>query len=169
MKKSISILLCLLLVFGLSLNLSAQNGEELDQVELLKQFIGTWEADFGNDTVVVFIFTPINNGLHFVMENKANGETYQTQKGVYGFSDDKQIICAAWTNPGGRFVIDKGRFETKTKLIIERYTGNSSHAYLMGQWDFLTPDSFVIHGMVRGDEMTWPTDWFEWGIAKKVK
>ena len=93
MRKSINICLCLALAFSLSLNISAQSTEkELDQVELLKQLIGTWEADIGKDSVSVLVFTPLNNGLHFVQENKANGEVYMTLKGILGFSNDKQMI-----------------------------------------------------------------------------
>jgi hypothetical protein len=158
-----------MLVLGFSFNLSAQNEEELDQVELLKQFIGTWEAEIGMDSVTVIVFTPLNNGLHFVQENKANGETYVTLKGVLGFSDDKQMIYGVATIPDGTLLFDYGRFETKTKYKVDRCFGNTSHAASMVEWEFLTPESFVGRGKWRGDGMTWTPEWNEWNTFKKVK
>lgn len=170
MKRLISIFLGLILMLGLSLNLSAQStGEELDQVELLKQFIGTWEADIGKDSVSVVVFTPLNNGLLFEQQFKANGETYLSLKGVYGFSDDKQMIYDFFLNSNGTFVMDKGRFDTKTKLKVDRYYGNTSHAAQMIEWELLTPESVVGRGKWRGNGMTWPPEWNEWSTFKKVK
>lgn len=158
-------------MFGLSLNLSAQSAEEeLDQVELLKQLIGTWEADIGQDSVSVIVFTPVNNGVHIVQEYKANGETYLTLKGVLGFSADKQMMYEAFIGPNGTFILDKGRFETKTKYKVDRYYGNTSHAAQMIEWELLTPESIVGRGKWRGDGMTWTPEWNEWGTTfKKVK
>jgi hypothetical protein len=51
MKKTISTFLGLMLFVVFSLYTSAQSAnEELDQVELMKQFIGTWECEIGKDT-----------------------------------------------------------------------------------------------------------------------
>jgi hypothetical protein len=169
MRKSISLLLCLSLLSCLSLKLHSQSAEEeLDQVELLKQFIGTWEAETGKDSVSVLLFTPINNGLHVLQEDKANGETYVTYRGVFGLSDDKQMILAAALAPDGTMIIDYGKFETKNKYKNDRYFGNTSHVSQMLEWEFLTPGSFVIRGKGRGNGMTWPEDWVEWFTFNKI-
>ena len=169
MRKSISLLLCISLFFCFSLKLSAQSiEEELDQAELLKQFIGTWEAETGKDSVSVLLFTPINNGLHVLQEDKANGETYVTYKGVFGLSDDKQMILGAAPAPDGTMIIDYGKFETKNKYKNDRYFGNTSHVSQMLEWEFLTPGSFVIRAKWRGIGMTWPKDWVERFTFNKI-
>ncbi|MCK5367326.1 MAG: hypothetical protein KAQ62_02210 [Cyclobacteriaceae bacterium] len=169
MRKSINICLFLALAFSLSLNISAQSTEkELDQVELMKQFIGTWEAETGKDSVTVLLFTPINNGLHILQEDKANEETYVTYKGVFGLSDDKQMIFGAAPAPDGTMIIDYGKFETKNKYKIDRYLGNTSHVAQMLEWEFLTPGSFVIRAKWRGNGMTWSEDWVEWFTFNKI-
>ena len=170
MKRFISILLASMFIIGLSLNLSAQSSEdELDQVELIKQFQGTWEWNMGKDTLTLLSFTPQNDGFLFVQENKANGEAYETFKGVIGFSNDKQMIYVAGTTRDGTLILDNGKFETKTTCTFDRYYGNTSHAAEMVQWEFLTPESCVARAKWRGDGMAWPTDWNDWGTLKKVK
>jgi len=170
MKKSISVLLCLSLLSILSLNLYSQSAEEeLDQVELVKHFIGTWEADLGKDTISVIVFTPLNSGLHVVQEFKANGKAYVSIKGVWGFSDDKQMLYGVFVSSDGTIVLDKGRFETKTKFRVDRYYGNTSHAAQMIEWEFLTPESIGGRGKWRGDGMTWSPEWNEWSTFKKVE
>jgi len=170
MKRFIGILMGVMLIFGFYLNLSAQSSEdELDQVELIKQFHGTWEWNMGKDTVTVVSFTPLNNGFLFVQENKANGEPYETYKGVIGFSNDKQMIYVAGTTNDGTLILDNGKFETKTTFTVDRYYGNTSHAAQMVQWEILTPESCAARAKWRGDGMAWPADWNEWGTLKKVK
>ena len=68
MRKSIYIILSLLFIVP-SLTLLAQSAEEeLDQVELLKQFIGTWKAEVAEDTVVILKFVPIGVALVHTLE-----------------------------------------------------------------------------------------------------
>ena len=169
MKNSISLLLCFALLSCFSLNLYPQSAEKkLDQVALLKQFIGTWEAEIGKDSVVVLIFTPLNNGLHVVQENKANGEAYLTYKGVFGLSNDKEMIIAAAIAPNGTMILDFGKFVDEDKYVIDRHFGNTAHVASLLEWEFITTESFVIRAKVRGNGMTWPNDWIDWFTFNKI-
>ena len=151
------------------MGINAQSSEkELDQAELMKQLLGTWEAETGKDSVTVLLFTPVNNGLHILQEDKANGTTYATYQGVFGLSDDKEMIISAAIIPDGTMIIDYGKFETKNKYNIDRYLGNTSHVAVMLEWEFLTPGSFVVRAKWRGNGMTWPEDWVEWFTFNKI-
>jgi hypothetical protein len=169
MKKSIVLHLALMLMFGLSLNLSAQSvEEELDQAELIKQLLGTWEAEIGKDSIIVLTFTSFNNGIELFQENKANGVTYVSYNGIFGFSVDKKMIFASAVAPNGTMINDVGRFVEKDKYVIERYFGNKIHIGSMLEWEFIDDESFVIRAKQRGNGMSWPDDWVEWFTFKKI-
>jgi len=169
MKKPICILLCLSLLFGFSLTLSAQSsGEKLDQAELLKHFIGTWEAEIGQDTVIVVKCTSSNNGLYCLQENKANGNVFLTFHALMGLSNDKEMIIGSFLNPNGTVVIDIGKFVSKSKFVTERHSGNRIHSHTTVEWDFSIPESFTGRIKWRGEDMIWPDKWMEWTF-KKIK
>ena len=169
MRKSISLLLCLSLLSCLSLKLYSQSSDEkLNQAELLKQFLGTWEAEIGKDSVAVLQCTPLNNGFLVVQEDKANGTTYATYQGVFGLSDDKEMIIAAAITPNGMMIIDFGRFVEKDKYVIDRYLGNTTHVANHLEWEFSTPESFIVRSKWRGNGMTWPEEWSNWFTFNKI-
>ena len=168
MKKSIGILLSLLLMFNLAPNLSAQTtDEELDQAELLKQLIGTWESEALGDTVISLLISPHNNGLYGVQENRVHGNTIGTYKVSIGLSDDKKMIIQTYLGPDGTIVLDLGKFVTKNTFVIDRYRGNTTHAMAQGIWE-ISPNSFKISFKVRGEGMTWPNDWTPLATFKRA-
>jgi hypothetical protein len=169
MRKATSILLSLSLLSCLSLNLLSQSSDEkLDQAELFKQFIGTWEADNGKDSVVIIKCIPSNNGIHFVQEDKANGITYSTYQGLLGLSDDKEMIIATAIALNGTMIMDFGKFVEKNKYVVDRYFGNTTHVAMLMEWEFSTPESFVIRTKWRGNGMTFPEDWSPWFTFNKI-
>lgn len=169
MRKSISLLLCLALLSCLSLKLYSQSSDEkLNQAELLKQFLGTWEADIGKDSVVALQFTTLNNGLLIVQEDKANGIPYVTYQGIIGLSDDKEMIIATAITPNGMMIIDFGKFVEKDKYVIDRYLGNTTHVAYQMEWEFSTPESFIVRSKWRGNGMTWPEEWSYWFTFNKT-
>lgn len=146
-------------MFGLALNLSAQTtDEELDQAELIKQFIGSWEKEVGEDTVISLRISPHNHGIYVAQENKANGNIYFTLKQVIGFSDDKKMFIGAFIAPDGTAIIDIGKFVSKDRYVADRYYGNMTRAVGQGMWE-VSPESCSVHFIWRGDEMIWPDEW----------
>jgi hypothetical protein len=89
MKKSISLLFCFSLLSCLSQKLYSQSAEnELDQVELMKQYIGKWETEAGKDTTWLWEITPSNKGYVHAFYMKVKGKTVLTQPGIFGFADE---------------------------------------------------------------------------------
>lgn len=83
---------------------------KLNQIELMKQFIGTWESDFGNGTVLTSNNKPFGNGLICTSKIVNNNKTLDTVTQLYGYdkiedkfiiaelkeSSDEIEICSAW-------------------------------------------------------------------------
>ena len=169
MRKTISLLVCFSLLSCLSLHLNAQSAEEeLNQLELLKKFIGTWEAEIGEDSTVVLIITTTNHGLKILQEDKVDGETYLSYNGIFGVSNDQKSIIASAVAPNGTMILDIGKFVDKDTYVVERYFGNTTHSSNMLEWKFITDDSFAIRAIWRGNGITWPDDWEEWFTFRKI-
>ena len=160
MKIPFNSFLCLALIFSLSLNLSAQSTEEeLDQVELLKQFIGTWKADVAEDTVLILKFVPIGGGLGYTREAMAKDVIFHTYPGIYGFSLDKKTVRFAGVDGEGIMRVDYGRFVTDKKYVAEMYEDNIMHPVFIEECVFISSESFTTQYKWRGEKMTWDVEW----------
>jgi hypothetical protein len=158
MKRSLSLLLCFTLLSFLSLNLFSQSAQdELDQVKLAQQLLGTWEAKTGVDTIILWTVTPAyGKGLTQKLEWKAGGKVYSEAISVIGFSDDSRTIFMTWVWGGGDMTIDVGRFVSEKKLVMERIRQSSPmHAVALEEMDFSTPNMCMYTHSQRGQNITW--------------
>lgn len=171
MKKINPLFMSGIMALCFSLSVAAQSSDKtLDQAESVKQFIGTWEAELGEDTITTIKWTPLNmnNGLDVIQEFKANGNVFATSKVIIGLSEDKEMLINAIILTDGTICIDYGKFVSKKKYIIERYMGNTIHAISHLEFEFLTPESFVLRGKWRGNGMTWPDNWLWENTFRKI-
>ena len=170
MRKSFKVLLSLLVFLGISLTLSAQSTEEeLDQVELLKQFIGTWKAEVAEDTVLILKFVPIGGALLHTMEVLAKDSIYYTRPGIYGFSHDKKTVRFAGVDRDGIMSFDYGRFVSDKKYIAEMYEDNLKHPLFIEEIIFISLESFTSRSKWRGEKMTWDVEWSSTLIFNKIE
>ena len=160
MKTSPRIILCLALLLGCSFLLSAQfPGGEPDQVSLLKRFIGTWEGQIGEDTMLVVQITPSGTGLYFTREVKVHGNVVNRYSGMYGFSQDKKTVIAASVTEDGSMYFDYGRFISDYEFVAEMYRDDMKHPVAIEEIEFQSPDSFLARSKWRGDQMSWDVPW----------
>jgi len=158
MRKSISLLVCFSLLSCLSLNLYSQSaGEELDQVKLAQQFIGTWETSIGKDSVQQLITTPSGGGgLLGKIVYKSGGKVYAEGVYVTGYSPDRKTIIETIVWPNGLVAQDIGRFVTEKKFVVERFRPDSpNHAVAIFEYEFTSPNSLSAVWYGRGQNITW--------------
>ncbi len=116
---------------------------KLDQVELMKQFIGTWKGEFGEGSIFTAENKPFGNGMVCNSQIVSNGKTMDSISQIFGYDNkiDKFIIaelkessqvieiCSIWftSKNTGEIVITnpenapfKFKFEFKTADIIEQ-------------------------------------------------
>ncbi len=141
-----------------SFSAAAQSTENsLVQEELMKQFIGTWTYEIGEDSIILWTVTPYGNGYEIFYNSKAKGESFNTSKGIIGFTNKKNQKVNWFTlNPDdGGLDRDLGEFVTRDKLVMERY--NNDHSRLSMKWEliFVTPDKFKAKTKRRGKSGTW--------------
>ena len=101
MKKTLNIMLSLLIFVSFSLHVSSQSSQKnLDQVKLVKQFLGTWVGELGEDSVLHMKGVQLGEGIFFQGEWKTAGKTYFAFHSVIGFTRDKETIVHSviWSN-----------------------------------------------------------------------
>ena len=152
MRKSTSILLSFLLLSCLFTNLYSQSAEEeLDQLELMKQFIGKWAAEAGKDSTWLWEITPSNNGYGHAFYLKVKGKTVETMPGIIGFGSEYKTTNMFILYQDGFISRDIGGFVSDNKYIAERFYPQDNKAVL-GTWEstLLTPDKFTATWKVEG-------------------
>lgn len=137
----------ILIVSFILINMSriqAQTTEiKLDQVELMKQFIGTWKGEFGNNSVFLCENKQFAKGIISNSHITTKGEIIESVAQLYGYDNkaDKFIvaelkesssvieICSTWftsINTGEIIVTNpdnapfRFKFEFKTPDMIEQ-------------------------------------------------
>ena len=157
MKKIIFPMLVLpLMALCFSMTLNAQSSEQdLDQVELMKQFIGTWTTETGVDSTALWEIIPSDKGYVSNVYYQAKGVTYNTGKGIMGFTWEYQMVNMYTLWQDGYLSREMGKFVSDKKITFERY--NADHSHVMGsiEINFLTPDNFINIWKWRGMKDTW--------------
>lgn len=116
---------------------------KLNQVDLMKKFVGLWKCDLGKDTVLVSENIAFGTGLVCNSQIITNGKILNSVKQLYGYDQkiDKFIvaeliesvpyieICSAWftSETTGEIVVTnpdnapfRFKFEFKTPDLIEQ-------------------------------------------------
>jgi len=171
MKKIIfSIFALPLIALCCSMNLQAQSSEQdLDQVELMKQFIGTWTAEWGVDTTASWEIIPSDKGYEENIYWKAKGEIYNTAKGIIGFTWEYKKVNMYTLWQDGYISRDLGEFVSDKNIIWERWNADHNHVVATMEVTFQTPDKYTMIFKSRGVEQTWDdADVSEW-IWTRVK
>lgn len=140
------------LILCLSENLNAQSSEtNLDQVELMKQFIGKWTAEWRNDSTWLWEITPSNKGYVHTFYLQVKGKTVLTYGGIIGFGDEYRNANLFILNPNGYTTMDIGGFVSDNKYVGERFFPQDLKTVLE-TWEctFITPDKWTAIRKVKG-------------------
>lgn len=72
--------------------------KKLDQVELMKQFNGTWKAEIGKDTIAVAEFKPFGTGLDGYVKVETKGATITEGRKLFGYDKKTDKFMQAELN-----------------------------------------------------------------------
>jgi hypothetical protein len=159
MRKSISIMLGIMLLAGISVALSAQSTlEELDQVELTKQFTGKWTTQWSENTTGTWEVKPSGDGYDFTITWKTEGSPILTDHGIIGFSEDGVPTMAFMWSSRGLVTCDYGKFVSKNKMLVERYYTRDGEAEMVFEYEFLNPGKLKMIMKGREPGATWDKD-----------
>ena len=114
---------------------------------------GTWQCEIGTDSVIYVKMEPLGEGGFFSWEWRASGNVFNKAKTVLGFSDQGEVIMYhLWQN--GSMAMDKGKFVSEDKLMMERFLPGSDHTTILWEMTFTKSEQTWV-GYIRDSEITW--------------
>ena len=157
MKKIIlSIFALPLIALCCSMSVNAQSSEtDLNQVELMKQYIGTWKAEIVADTTAIVEIIPSEKGYVINVYYQAKGVTYNTGKGIIGFAKNNTLVNWYTLWSGGGVSRDFGKFVSEDKITWERYNADHNHVTGIIEGSFKSADKLIHIWKWRGMKDTW--------------
>lgn len=144
MKKIHLVIICIF--FFASSLIQAQTAEPiLNQLELMKQFIGSWKTDFDKNGTFFWEAKSYGTGFETNLHGVSNGNTVFDGKQLLGFDkrNDKYIVAQMFLGKdieiGATWFISK----TKYKWIPNCDITNPEKSSVIIEGEFKTPDMFV--------------------------
>ncbi len=117
----------------------------LNQIELLKQFIGTWKVDIAEDTTCFWEVRLFGSGLEGNIKYVTKGETINEGKQLLGYVKNTDKFIDAELIKGKEINIFVLWFISKNKCVIYLYSdiSNPERATFKEELEFKTPDLFL--------------------------
>jgi hypothetical protein len=121
----------------------------LDQVELMKQFIGNWKCEYHKDTFLFIENIPFGTGMVSDSQIVSKGETLDSIKQLYGYDKKTDtFIMAELVKSSSIIEICTTRFTSKNagELVVI----NTENAKFKWRFEFRTPDKIVQTASLDG-------------------
>lgn len=149
--KTILIVLSLLMSMN---EIQAQTKQApLDQVALMKQFIGTWECELGKDTMLVTTNKPFGSGMECNGQVVTKGKILDSIKQLFGYdkitdrfmmaelieSSPVMEICSTWFTSGNT-----------GEIVLLRDIPDPGKAGLRYEFEFKSPGMIVQTALKNG-------------------
>ena len=119
--------------------------KELNQVELMKQWIGTWKCNVAKDTTAVWVETSYGTGLEGIYKFSTKGKTYMEGKEFAGYDKRSDKYIAAQMFKGKDIEIYALWFTSKNKCILLPFSNisNPEAASFKTESTFVSPDTEI--------------------------
>jgi hypothetical protein len=156
MKNLSSTITIVVFLFICSNGIKAQTTQnQLNQVELMKQFIGSWKSAFGNERTFFWEAKSYGTGFETNLKGVASGNTMFEGKQLLGYDkkNDKYVVAQMFLGKeieiGATWFISK----TKYKWIPNCDISDPEKASIINEGEFKSPDMFVETKTVNNNPM----------------
>ena len=137
-----------------------ETSKELNQVELMKQWIGSWKAEFGKDTIAFFDQKAYGVGQEVFIKATLKGKMIGEGKQLWGYDKklDKIIFASELKGQEG-LGITALWFISKNKYVGVPYSdiSNPENASLKWEGEFKSPDTYVETHLLNNNPVTTDT------------
>ncbi len=124
---------------------------KLDQVELMKQFIGYWKCDIAKDTTRFWDVKSYGTGLECSLKVVPRGKVVMEAKRLWGYDKrvDKYIGLELTKKMDMRIYAQWFTSNYKGEAILYTDISNPEMASLKGEAEFKSPDMYIITSIVN--------------------
>lgn len=119
--------------------------KELNQVELMKNFKGTWKSDTGKDTTFIWEAKPYGEGLDVFVKTETKGKTVSEGKAVMAYDKNSDKFIQTRIMSGKGSIIAAMWFTSKNTCEVVLYNdmANPENAPMKAIFEFISPTKFT--------------------------
>lgn len=134
---------------------NSETSKELNQVELMKQWIGTWQGEMGKDTFAIVEYKSYGTAIENNIKIMTKAKIISTEKGLWGYDkeNDKFINAEIW-NYSPDISLYAIWFTSKNigEGVSFKYLSNPQNAPSKTKAEFKSPDTFIMSNL-RNDKI----------------
>jgi len=125
---------------------------KLNQVELMKQFIGSWKVDLAKDTVLFWDAKPFGTGLECYYKTVSKEKTLMEAKQLFGYEKKTDKYVAANLVKGMDIEIWALWFTSNNKYVITYYSdiSNPDKSSFKMDGEFISPNVYTETYIMNG-------------------
>ena len=158
MKKFYTLTVIAVFITLYSNGLFAQASQAgLNQVELMKQFIGTWKNETNKDTVYTAEFKPYGNGgLEFTLRSVTKEKVWLEMKQLWGYDKKSdKIIVAGLMKDDPNLMLQATWFTAKNicKQVPLEFASNPQQAGFIVEFEIKSPDLVLRNEIVNNKSL----------------
>jgi hypothetical protein len=126
-------------------NVPGESPQGLNQVELMKQMVGTWKLESAKDTTIYFDFKPYGTGLEGTLKWMNKGKMVTEAKQLWGYDSKIDKFTISMIVKGTDMEIIGFWFTSKSKFIVMPYSdiSNPEAASWKYEGEFKSPDVYI--------------------------
>jgi hypothetical protein len=130
---------------GIGKNVPNESSKELNQVELMKQMVGTWKLESAKDTTIYFDFKPYGTGLEGILKWMNKGKIVTEAKQLWGYDSKIDKYTISMIVKGTDIEIIAFCFTSKSKFVVVPYSDilNPEVASWKYEGEFKSPDVYI--------------------------
>jgi hypothetical protein len=129
---------------------------DLNQAELMKQFLGTWENKSIKDTVYTAEFKPYGNGeFEFNLKSVTQGKQWMEMKQLWGYDKKRdKIITAGFVKDSPNFILGTLWFTATNRCeqVPYEYASDPKQANFRVVFEIKSPD-LVLRNEFMNDKL----------------
>ena len=119
--------------------------KELNQVELMKKFVGKWKEEIGKDTTFIWEGKAYGMGLDLYVKTETKGKIVSEGKGVlaYDKSSDKYIQARIMKASGSLLAVMWFTSKNICEAVLLKDISNPENAQMKVIFEFISPTKFT--------------------------
>jgi hypothetical protein len=130
---------------------------DLNQMELLKQFTGTWENKTIKDTLYTAEFKPYGSGgLEFNLKGVTQGKVWLEIRQLWGYDKKSdKVVIGGFMKDSPNFMLQAAWFTAKNRFeqVPYEFASNPEKAGFIVVFDLKSPDLVIRTEIVNGKSL----------------